>query len=340
MKSHDIMLFALNASKAFGEEVARSLEVELEDHEERDFEDGEHKIRSLVNVRNRKVFVIHSLYGEAGMSVNDKLCRLLFFVGALRDAAAAEVTVVAPYLCYARKDRKTKSRDPVTTRYVAALLETVGAHRLVTMDVHNLQAYQNAYRLQTEHLEAKNLFVHYFATTLGGEEMAVLSPDVGGVKRAEAFRQSLGEVLDRDISFAMMEKQRSMGVVSGKMEIYGEVRGRTVIIIDDLISSGTTLARAAEACMAAGAKKIYAAATHGAFTAKAGPILAESAIEKVIVTNTIPPFRLKKNLLLEKVEVLDVAALFGEAIHRIWSGASLTELLEYNLPAVVFNNRN
>jgi ribose-phosphate pyrophosphokinase len=122
------------------------------------------------------VFVVQSLYGDSGQSVNDKLCRLLFFVGALHDAAAAHITAVVPYLCYARKDRKTKFRDPVTTRYVAALLEAVGVDRVVTLDVHNLAAYQNAFRCATEHLEARMLFVAYFAPLLRKEETTCSHP--------------------------------------------------------------------------------------------------------------------------------------------------------------------
>ena len=143
------------------------LGISLSNHEEREFEDGEHKIRSLVNVRNQNVFVIQSLYGESNLSVNDKLCRLLFFIGSLRDAAAKSITVITPYLCYARKDRKTKSRDPITTKYLAQLFEAVGTDLLVTIDVHNLQAFQNSFRCKTEHLEAKNLFVDFFLQKWG-----------------------------------------------------------------------------------------------------------------------------------------------------------------------------
>ena len=146
-----------------GESIGTALGSPLSAHEERDFEDGEHKTRPLENVRGCEVFVIQSLYSEPGLSVNDKLCRLLFFIGALKDASARSVTAVLPYLGYARKDRKTKARDPVTTRYMAQLLEAVGTDRVLTLDVHNLAAFQNAFRCPTDHLEAKNLFVEHFA---------------------------------------------------------------------------------------------------------------------------------------------------------------------------------
>src|SRR6516165_8314689 len=145
MIGRSLAVFALNSSHDFGEKVCARLGIPQSSHEEREFEDGEHKTRPLVNVRGRDVFVIQSLYGDPKQSVNDKLCRFLFFAGALRDASADRVTAVIPYLCYARKDRRSKPRDPVTTRYVAALFEAVGADAAVTMDVHNLAAYQNAW---------------------------------------------------------------------------------------------------------------------------------------------------------------------------------------------------
>jgi len=270
------------------------------------------------------VYVIQSLYGEPGMSANDKLIRLLFFIGAVKDASAARVTAVCPYLAYARKDRRSKSRDPVSSRYVAQLFEAVGTDRVVTLDVHNLAAYQNAFRIPAEHLEARGLFVAWFAARLQDEGIVVVSPDAGGVKRAEAFRQALGQALDRPIGAAFMEKRRSEGVVSGET-VVGYVSGKTALIIDDLISTGTTLARAAAACKALGAKRVYAAASHGVFVGAAGKVLADPALEQVLVTDSIPPFRLP---LQGKVEVLASAPLFAEAIRRLHSGGSLVELLE------------
>ena len=261
----EMLLFALNTSRAFGEHVAAGLGIEFSEHEEREFEDGEHKSRSLINVRNRDVYVIQSLYTDADLSVNDKLVRLLFFLGSLRDASAGRVTAIVPYLGYARKDRKSKSRDPVTTRYVAQLFEAVGVERLVTIDVHNLAAFQNAFRIRTEHLEANKLFVEHFAQRLAGEKhIAVISPDAGGVKRAQAFRDALARVTDQDISLGLMEKTRSAGLLTAG-QLYCDVEDRVAIIIDDMISSGGTLSFAAHAARAQGARRVYAAATHGVF---------------------------------------------------------------------------
>lgn len=325
MAGSDIALFALNASRGFGKQVAARLNIALCDHEERDFEDGEHKARPLENVRGRDAFVVQSLYGEAGESVNDKLLRLLFFTGALKDASAAEVTAVVPYLGYARKDRKTKSRDPVTTRYMAALLEAVGTNRVVTIDVHNLAAFQNAFRCRTDHLEATGLFVEHFLPLIGNGAV-VVSPDAGGVKRADRFRKALTRAAGKDIGAAFMEKYRSRGVVSGETFV-GDVEGRAAIVIDDLISTGTTMVRAARACRERGATAVHAVATHGIFVGDAATVVADPAFDSIVVTNTIPPFRLPADLVEKRLTVLDATPLFAEAIRRIHTGGSLVELM-------------
>jgi ribose-phosphate pyrophosphokinase len=318
MNRGDLVVFALNASKDFGAAVARYLRVELAPHEEREFEDGEHKIRPLVNVRGKDVFVVQSLHGDFQQTVNDKLCRLLFFLGALKDASAERVTAVMPYLCYSRKDKKTKFQDPVTTRYVAGLFEAVGVDRAVTLDVHNLAAFQNAWRIGTDHLEAKDLFADYFAGLEIPRELAVVSPDAGGIKRAEEFRRSLSRVLPVPIRTGFLEKHRSDDVLSGE-SFAGDVQGRTVIIIDDLISSGSTIARAADVCVQHGATAVYAAASHGVFSEKARDVLSLPHLTKVVVTNTVPPFRLPPDFVQEKIIVLDAAKVFAEAIQDIHS---------------------
>lgn len=322
-----LSLFAINSSRDFGARVAEKLAVLLSDHQEQEFEDGEHKSRPLVNVRNKDVYVIQSLYSDATQSVNDKLCRLLFFLGALRDASARSITAVIPYLAYARKDKKTKSRDPVTTRYVARLFESMEIDRIVTLDVHNLAAFQNAFRCRSDHLEASLLFVDHFATVLKQQDgIAVVSPDAGGIKRAESFRTRLAQKLKRDISFAFMEKTRSGGVMTAG-RIFGDVSDRHVIIIDDMVGTGGTLYHAARNCKEAGAKTVIAAATHGLFLGDANQLLAGNELDKIVVTDSIPPFRLDDHLIQNKVEILSVTGLFAEAIKRIHSGGSLVELL-------------
>lgn len=326
MPDSQFMLFALNGSREYGERVARAANVALGEHEERDFEDGEHKARPLVNVRNRNVFVLHALYGEPNATVNDKLVHVLFFIGALKDAAAANVTAVVPYLCYARKDRKTQPRDPVSTRYVAGLFEAVGTDAIVTIDVHNLMAYQNAFRCRTENLEGAPLFVEHFAGMLEGAQVCVVSPDPGGVKRAERFQSALSKRLGRPVSSAFVEKYRAAGVVRGEALI-GDVNGRVAIILDDLISTGGTLVRAARACRAHGAVRVYAAATHGLFIARAQALIQEPALDQIVVTDTVPPFRLDASTLGSRVIVLSTAAFVAEAVRRIHTGDSLVALM-------------
>lgn len=323
----ELQLFALNSSRSFGERVSQHLGIPLSQHEEREFEDGEHKARPLVNVRGRDVYVVHSLYGDQEQSGNDKLCRLLFFIGALKDASAARVTAIVPYLAYARKDRKTKPRDPVTTRYVAALFEAMGTDAIVTMDVHNPSAYQNAFRCHTENLEANKLFAHYFAPLLRDGEVVVVSPDAGGIKRAERFRQLMAGMLGKPVGAAFAEKYRSGNVISGDM-LVGDVKGKAAIIIDDLISTGNTLVRTARACRAQGAAPVFAAATHGLFTGDASSILAGDALDRIVLADTVPPFRLENGAVRGKTALLSSTALFSDAIQRMHAGGSITDLME------------
>ena len=311
------LIFALDSSKAFGTMVAEAIGMTLSEHEERDFSHGEHKTRSLVDVRNKSVYLIYSLYGEPKLTVNDKLCRLLFFIGSLKDAGALEVTVIAPYLCYSRKDRKTKSHDPITTQYVARLFEAMGTDRFATLDVHNVQAFENAFRIPTIHLEAKASIASYFVPLIKNQETIVLSPDSGGIKRAMAFAQALENELKKPIFVAVMHKTRSEGIVGGTELIFGDVNAKTVIIIDDLISSGTTLLRAAKACKKEGANKVYAAAAHGVFSTGANETLKDPALDKIVITNSIPPIRLEKKIMEQKVDIINIAPLVGDLIRDL-----------------------
>ncbi len=319
------MLFALGASRPLGERVGQMMGVELSAHEEREFEDGEHKARPLVSVRGADVFVLHSLYADDEQSGNDKLCRLLFFIGALKDAGAARVTAIVPYLAYARKDRKTKPRDPVTTRYVAMLFEAVGTDTILTMDVHNLAAYQNAFRCRTEHVDAHHMLVAFFAPILRGKDVVVVAPDAGAIKRAEVFRQLLGAAIGSQVSTAFAEKYRSGGVLSGSL-LVGDVQGKHAVIIDDLISSGATMARTAQACIASGAHSVCAAATHGLFAGGAIELLEKSPLERIVVTDTVLPRAIAGTSPAAKVMVLGSASVFAGAVNCLHSGASTTVL--------------
>jgi ribose-phosphate pyrophosphokinase len=308
-----LQLFAMDSSRSLGEHIARALDIPLSRYEEKEFEDGECKCRALDPVQGADVFVIDALHGGAGHSPNDRLVGLLLFLGGLADAAAARVTAVVPYLCYARQDRKTKANDPVATRHVARLFEAVGTQRIIALDVHNLAAFQNAFSIPTDHLEASALFVDYFASRLDGQEVVVVSPDAGGVKRAEQFRQALTLALGRPIDSAFVEKQRSDHGLGGT-SVVGRFKGRTAIILDDMISTGATLQRAAQACRNLGAARIYAAATHAVLAGAAPRTLADPLLEHIVVTNSIVCTRPDMDVLLPKLAVLDAASLFAGAI--------------------------
>ena len=309
----DLRLFALGASRPQAQAIADALGITLGAHEEREFEDGEHKARPLEGVRGADVVVVHSLYAEPGQSANDKLCRLLFFLATVRDHGAARVTAVVPYLCYARKDRRTKPHDPVVTRYVARLFEASGVDRVLTLDVHNPAAYENAFRCQAEQLQAAPLFAAHLAPSLGDRQVIVLSPDAGGLKRADAFRDALALALDRPVGLGMMEKYRSAGVVSGET-LFAEVAGQGVVIVDDMIGTGTTLLRAARAARAAGARSVIAVASHGLFVGAAAETLADPALDRIVVSDSVPSFRLHGSAAAAKVEVLSSAPLFTAAL--------------------------
>jgi ribose-phosphate pyrophosphokinase len=322
-----MQVFALDAGRAFGARVAAALAMPLSDHEEREFEDGEHKARPLVSVRGRDVYVIQSLHGGPDQSANDKICRLLFFLATVRDGGARRVTAVIPYLAYARKDRQTKPRDPVTTRYMAMLLEAMGTDAVMTLDVHNLVAFQNAFRCRSHHLDTRRLFGEHMRARLGDVPVVVASPDPGGIKRAQLFQESFEAMLGRPVGAAFMEKRRSAGVVSGT-RLVGDVAGATVLVVDDLISTGGTMVRAAEACLNAGAKEVYALAAHGLFVEGAAAAIADPRLARTLVTDTVPPFRLDAATIDRHVEIVSAAPLFAEAIRRCHQDGSLVGLLE------------
>lgn len=319
-------LFALSDTAAFGGKVAEVLGQPLDPHEERGFEDGEHKCRPLVSVRGQQAYVIQSLHGGPGASANDKLCKLLLFAATLRSNGAARVTALIPYLAYSRKDRQTKPRDPIATQYVARLLEAAGVDCAVTLDVHNIVAFQNAFRSLSIHLDTRRLFIGHLNGRLGGAPVCVVSPDPGGVKRAQLFREMLEVRLGRPVGQAFMDKRRSAGVVSGELLI-GDVEGALAIVVDDLIASGGTMARAAEALRGQGARSVICCAAHGLFTGKAEESLAAPAVEKIIVSDSVPPFRLSSGFSAARCEIVSAAPVFAGCIRSLEGEGSISRLL-------------
>jgi ribose-phosphate pyrophosphokinase len=320
-----MLVFAPNATLELGQAIARSLQQPLAALEERDFEDGEHKIRPLVTVRKAEVYVVQSLHGGPDDSAHDKLCRLLFLIGALKDAGAARVTAVVPYLCYARKDRRTKLNDPVTTRYIAGMFEAVDTDTVVTLEVHNPTAYENAFRCPAIALTGVPLFVDYVKRFLPDEPLSVVTPDTGGAKRADLFREALEAQLKRPIGKGFAEKRRSAGILSGDYFV-GDVAGSTALVIDDLISTGNTLVRAAHAARKAGATRVIALVTHGLFMQDSAQTLSDPVIDRLVVTDSVPPFRLGASPARDKLVVLPSAPLLAETIRRLHEGKSLEDL--------------
>jgi ribose-phosphate pyrophosphokinase len=327
------VLFALPATADFGAAVARSAGIELGKLEARSFGGGEHKIRPLISVRGRRVYIVQSMHGQAVAdgptpgSANDRLCELLFFAGAVRDAGATGVCAIAPYLAYSRKDRRTKARDPIGARYVAQLMEAVGIDHVLSVDVHNPAAFDSAFRIRADHLTTTALFARHYAHRLGKSAAAVVSPDLGGGKRAQLLRESLERHLGRAVEFGVVEKRRSQGVVSGH-QLMGELSGRAVVIIDDLISTGTTLQRAARACREAGATAVYVGATHALFTTGSDALLGERLIDEIAVTDCVPVAARATAAAGERLVVLPASTLVGEAVRCLEGHGTLTELLE------------
>lgn len=315
MASRPLALFALAGTKPYAQRVSAVLETPCYPLEERNFEDGEHKIRPLVPVEGFDTYVIHALHGDTTQSVNDKLCRLLFLINTLKDHGAARVTAVLPYLCYARKDRRTQLHDPVTSRYVAALFEAMRTDRVFAVEVHNIAAFDNAFRCPTRHIATAELFAGHFTALAKSDEIVVVSPDAGGVKRAEQFRRALEQKSGRPAANAFVEKYRSGGVVTGGA-LVGRLEGKTAIIIDDLISSGGTLLRAASACRDGGARRVFGAATHGLFAGGAEDLFGSAAFDGLVVTDTVPvPDTLPRGA-KDRLAVVDSTTLVAEAIAK------------------------
>jgi len=316
-----VLLFSLDADCAIAAALAQALAQPLAPHEERIFEDGECKLRPLVDPRGEDVYVVLSLHGGPGLSPHDKLFRLLLFVATLREHGAARVTAVVPYLAYARKDRRTQAFDPVSLRYVAQCFEACGTAQLIVLEAHNVAALQNAFRCQTLHLQAHRVFDDVAVEWAGDGPVAVASPDPGGVKRAQLWRESLAQRLGRPVGFAMVDKRRGGGLVTSTHLVAGEVADATVLLLDDLIASGKTMQLAAAALRAAGAREVVAFAAHGLFVAPAAELLADPVLARIVVTDSVPAFRLPAGgALAAKLQIVPVAPLFAQAISACCRG--------------------
>lgn len=308
------LFFALGRSAELGSRVAAHFDSVLSEHEEREFAGGEHKVRPLVEVAGHRVCVLHSLYGDNGQSANDKLCRLLFFIGALRDAGARYITALVPYMAYARKDRRTKPQDPVTTRYVAKLFSALKVDAVFTLGVHNPSAEQNAFDCLYRDLNPAPLFADYFAQRRPAGVLTVLAPDTGGVKNAQYFQQEL-EARGLSAELAFMTKTRSQGIVTSS-PLFGEVKNRSVIIYDDLISSGTTIGNALEQCRLQ-AREVFVAATHGAFTREVEQLFGAKGLVEVVVSDSVESDQINRQACGDRLRSIDTSSLFAQCVRKL-----------------------
>lgn len=322
-----IKIFSLDADKTFAESICDNLDMSLSPHVEKYFPDKEPYMKSDVNVRGDDVYVVASLYTDATETVNDKFVKLLIFIGSLKDASASRITLVAPYLMGQRQDRKCESRAPITTKYIAMMLEAVGTSRILTMEAHNLSVLQNSFRIPTDNLEARNLMVDYIVSELINQtaDISILSPDSGGVGRADRFRKRLAVKMNKKIDLSHMGKIREGTIVHGD-EITGEIKGKIVLVVDDMIASGSTLVTAATTIEKHGGSLWAACATHPLFVGNINENLVK--INKIIVTDTIAPSNISDQV-KNKLKVLSTTKLFARAIRRIHDqGGSISDLLK------------
>lgn len=276
------------------------------------FSDGETQIAIHENIRGREVFVLQSTCTP----VNDNLMQLLIIMDALRRASAERITAVIPYFGYGRQDRKVQGRVPISAKLVADLITTAGANRVVSLDLHAGQI-QGFFNIPVDNLFAAPLILKYIRNNFS-DSLVIVSPDAGGVERARAFAKRLSATL------AIIDKRRDAPNIAQAMNIIGEVEGKTAIILDDMVDTAGTLTQGANALKERGASRIYACCTHPVLSGPSIERLEEAPIDHLVVTDTIPLSEKARNC--EKIEVLSVADLLGEAIKRIYNSDSVSTL--------------
>ncbi len=306
----ELKIFTGNANPKLAQEICRSLKVPLGKAEVGHFSDGEIQLKILENVRGADAYVVQS----TSPPVNDNLMELLIMVDALARASARRITVVLPYYGYGRQDRKSEPRVPITAKLVANLITAAGADRVLSMDLHAGQI-QGFFDIPVDHLYAMPVFLDYIRSKKL-KDIVVVSPDAGGVERARAFAKRL------DADLAIVDKRRPRANVADVMNVIGDVKGRTAILLDDIVDTAGTLSKDAEALKTFGAKRILAACSHGVLSGPAIERLEKSPIEELMISNSIP----LGDKVTTKVKVLSVAPLLAEAIKRIHDDQSVSQL--------------
>ncbi|AQS57854.1 ribose-phosphate diphosphokinase [Desulforamulus ferrireducens] len=309
--SKRLKIFAGNANPELAQEICQYLGVNMGSSQITRFSDGEIRAKVDESVRGADAFIIQ----PTSTPVNEHLMELLIMADALRRASARRITAVIPYYGYARQDRKTRARDPITAKLVANILVASGCRRIITMDLHAGQI-QGFFDIPVDHLPGGPILAEYFQQTLK-DDVVVVSPDIGGVTRARDLAERIGAPL------AIIDKRRPEPNVAEVTNIIGNIKGKTVIMIDDIIDTAGTITKGAAALAERGAKEIYVCCTHAVLSGPAIQRLEESIIKEVVVTNTIP---LPPEKMIDKIKILSVAPLLGEAIIRIHEDLSVSKL--------------
>ena len=307
-----IKLFALNSNKPLAQKIADAMGIPLGKTSVDRFSDGEIRINIEESIRGDEIFIIQS----TSAPVNDNLMELLIMIDALRRASAATINVVIPYYGYARQDRKVRSREPITAKLVADMIEKAGANRVIALDLHAAQI-QGFFDIPVDHLMGAPLLADYFLTNKLDKDAVVVSPDHGGVSRA----RKLAEFLKAPI--AIIDKRRPRANVAEVMNIIGSVKGKRCILIDDMIDTAGTITLASQALMDAGATDVYACATHPVLSGPAIERIENSPIKQLVVTDSI---QLPEEKQIDKLIQVSVGPLIGDAINRIHENESVSPL--------------
>jgi ribose-phosphate pyrophosphokinase len=312
-----LMVTAGRASRELGSRIAERLNVELIDAGLKTFTDGEVYCRYAESIRGADIFIVQSVAGsERGrLTPNDALMELLLMVHAAKHASAHRIIAVTPWYGYSRQDKKSAPREPISARLVADLLEVAGIDRLVSMDLHAGQL-QGFFSKPVDHMTAMPILTQYVQDRLGDQELVIIAPDAGRVKLVRKFAQKVGA------PYALMEKERPAQQVAEIGYVIGDVKGKTAVIVDDIIGTGGTLSAAAQTVLDEGAEKVYAVATHGLFSGNAFQTLQDSPLAGIVVTDTVP---LRENA-PSLISQLTCADILEDSIRRIFTDDSVSEI--------------
>ncbi len=313
-----LMLFCGRSNPDLCHKIAEQLQIKLGDIETKTFSNGEIYVRYRENIRGSDIFLIQSTC----QPVNDNLVELLIMIQAARLASARRITVVMPWLGYCRQDKKSAGREPISAKLMADLVQVAGADRVLTMDLHQGQV-QGFFDIPVDHMTALSILAgHYRMMQIPEEELVVVSPDVGGSKRAKKFADNLGNV-----DLAILNKTRPQHNVAEIMEVIGDVNGKVAIMVDDMIDTAGTITAGAQKLIDMGAREVHVAATHAVLSGPAYERLEESIIKEVVVTDTLPLNPDKKT---SKIKVLSIATTLADTIQSVFRDESVSRLFEGN----------